>query len=158
MVRCIFSLLVVIASLGCVCECNSEKAIESSEVQPLHNPETSRWQAITSILVADMSVEARNTALQQYADIGMSEETIEKSLGTWRSVFGHGPGFSVIDYGQRRGPTVTVCYYPDGEAYAVKYEHNGNIVILGRDDPVTWPKTKNESYRRLRLKKGNTLD
>jgi len=110
------------------------------------------WQEIKNVLERDMTDDARLAVLERFVDIGMSEREIDEVLGGPWSSFGHGPGFSIANYGDIGGFGLVVHFYPDGEAYAIGYSKNGHEFALRSDDPITWPKTKNERYERLRGK------
>jgi hypothetical protein len=90
--------------------------------------------------------------LERFVDLGMSQNEVDAILGRPRSRFVHGPGFEIADYGEWREHDVVIEFYPDGEAYAIGYRKNARSVILRSDAPVTWPKTKNGNYERLRQK------
>jgi hypothetical protein len=108
-------------------------------------------QVIEGILEADLRPEARMAALEPYVDVGDHMDDIERLLPERRGVWGHGPWFVQVEYGDWHKPGLIVDYYPDGESFAITYRTKDNHwVKLRSDDPITWPETTDGHNAELR--------
>jgi hypothetical protein len=105
---------------------------------------------VSRVLAANLTPNTRMTMLEPYVNVGRSREEIEKVVGAPRAVYALGQGFHQAFYCDDR---LMVRYYPDGEAYAICcFSTERDCVKLRSDDPITWPKTKNDLSSALREK------
>jgi hypothetical protein len=132
---------------GCTLNPKEAPSTETAdEVQPAN-----LRQVIEGILEADLGPEARMAALEPYIDVGDHMDDIERLLPERRELWGHGPMFMEVEYGDWHKPGLIVYYYPDLESYAITYRtKDKHCVKLRSDDPITWPKTTDGHNAELR--------